>query len=142
MGKKLRTYVDSNVLIQAARTAKTDLAETCLALLEDDTREFVTSDWVKFETLPKAIHFRQDAEADFYRLFFQEANEYRSLALRHLNEAFNEVCASGVSFQDAVHIVIASEAECDELVTDEKDAASIYRTTRIKVKAIRPQPPI
>lgn len=40
-----------------------------MALLNDPERLFVSSEFVQLEVLPKAVYFRQDAEASFYRAY-------------------------------------------------------------------------
>ena len=55
-GMKLRkTYVDSGVLIAAFR-GQGDPTARAMQILDDPTREFVSSIYVKLETLPKAIY--------------------------------------------------------------------------------------
>lgn len=63
---KIRTFVDSNVLIAAA-CGREHLAGRAFAILNDPERDFVTSDFVRLETLPKAKFHKQDAEAQFYK---------------------------------------------------------------------------
>jgi hypothetical protein len=120
-----KTYIDSGVLIAAAR-GKGSLCERALAVLRDTSeREFVSSDYVKLETIPKPTYFGREAELKFYN--FDAA---------HLEEGLIEACQSGLQSLDAVHVILAVLSGCDELVTTEKPTAAIHRTSRIRVVSI------
>ena len=66
---KIRTFVDTNVLIAAFHDqgATGDAAEKLLA---DPNREFVASDIVRLELLPKPDYFKQQPALSFYEDFF------------------------------------------------------------------------
>jgi predicted nucleic acid-binding protein len=131
-----RTYVDSGVLIAAAR-GNGRLAERALAIIGDTTdREFVCSDYVKFETIPKPRYFGRTAEAEFYETYFRTAVEWLYFDALHMEEAFEEACRSGLQSFDALHVVVAALSACDELVTSEKPTSSIHRTSLIPVISI------
>ena len=51
----IRTFIDSGVLIAAAR-GDGIMAQTSLDILQDTNREFVSSIFLKMEVLPKAIY--------------------------------------------------------------------------------------
>ena len=67
-----RTYLDAGVLIAAARSA-TRLSVSALAILDDTSREFVASEYLKLEILPKAYYHRSLTETTFYKEFFSSA---------------------------------------------------------------------
>jgi hypothetical protein len=61
----IRTYIDSGLLIAAARGSG-KLAVRALEVLRDGSaREFVSSDYVKMEILPKPTYFGREAEVRF-----------------------------------------------------------------------------
>ncbi len=63
-----KTYIDSGVLITAFRGV--ELASIrANTILNDGNREFVSSQFVKLEVLPKAIYYNQQDEVEFYRNF-------------------------------------------------------------------------
>ena len=64
-----RTFVDSGVLILAAKGAER-ASLTALSILDDPTREFVTSDLVRLEVIPYARYFRKDTQVAFFEAFF------------------------------------------------------------------------
>ena len=64
-----RTFLDAGVLIAAARG--NDTASTAaLEILDDQSREFVSSPFVKLEVIPKAVYNGKTNEAEFYEAFF------------------------------------------------------------------------
>lgn len=65
----ITTYIDSGVLIAAAR-GDADLSPIALSYLADPNREYITSDYVRLEVLPKAVFHRRQEEVDFYNEFF------------------------------------------------------------------------
>ncbi len=66
----IKTYLDSGVLIAAARgTDATSLR--AIAILDDDQRQFCSSCFVRLEILAKAKYHKQKDEIEFYQSFFQ-----------------------------------------------------------------------
>ena len=77
-----RTYVDSGVLIAAARGSG-KLAERALSIISDtEAREFVCSDYVKLEVIPKPTYFGFIAEVNFYESFFSTVATWLPLKKR------------------------------------------------------------
>ena len=66
----VRTYIDTGVLIQAI-SGKKELSEIAMAFLYDPLREYITSDYVKIELLPKCTFHKNNEERQFYEEFFQ-----------------------------------------------------------------------
>jgi len=133
---RIRTYVDSGVLISAAR-GRGRLAERAFAIISDTAgREFVSSDYVRLEALPKATYERRAVEVKFYEEFFASVSVWLPFDSEHLKRAFAEACDSGLSAMDAIHIVAAVEANCQELVTSEKPGKPIHRTKLVRVSSI------
>jgi predicted nucleic acid-binding protein len=131
-----RTYIDTGVLIAAAR-GKGKMGSRALAILgERSTREFVSSEYVKFELLPKPTYFGHQAELEFYEEFFSTASQIVPLKLAHLRAAYREACKSGLSAFDAVHVVVASLSSCDELITSEGPNSAIHRTQLVQTTSI------
>jgi predicted nucleic acid-binding protein len=131
-----RTYIDSGILIAAAR-GNGRLSERAFAVIRDrTTREFVSSDYVKLETIPKPTYFGREAELRFYDAFFATVSVWFSFDAAHLEAGLVEACQTGIQSLDAVHIILASLSGCDELVTTEKVTSAIHRTTRIRIVSI------
>jgi hypothetical protein len=128
--------VDSGVLIAAARGGG-KLAERALSVIsETESREFVCSDYVKLEVIPKPTFFGFIKEVNFYEAFFATVSAWLPFRVEHLEDAFTEACSSGLGSVDAIHIVVAATSGCDEIVTSEKANSAIHRTRLIRVVSI------
>ncbi len=137
---KTRTFIDAGVLIAAARGTH-ELAERALEVLDDPDRYFVISDFVQLEVLPKAVFNKQDAEADFYRTFFQSAQRTVKSSSTLVAEAQAEAEQAGLSAIDALHVAAAKRANCAELLTAEKPTKPLFGVSGVTVTSIRPTPP-
>ncbi len=134
-----RTYLDSGVLIAAAR-GSANLHATALEIVRDPDREFVCSDYVRLEVSPKATYYGYTEEADFYAAFYSEAETGMEFDADHLRLAFDEACNSGLSAFDAVHVIAAAQSGCDELLTTEKPNAPIHRTELVRTVSLAGDP--
>ena len=130
-----RTYIDSGVLIAAARGSGR-LFDRAMAILADPSREFVSSAYVRLETVPKAVFFNRTAEAEFYEEFFKYSAIWAVFDDATMEKCFEEASRSGLSAVDAIHVVLAAEAGCEELVTTEKPEKPIHRTQRVRTISI------
>ncbi|MBI3210910.1 MAG: type II toxin-antitoxin system VapC family toxin [Candidatus Solibacter usitatus] len=132
----IRTYIDSGVLIAAARGSG-QLADRALKIITDNTtRDFVSSDYVRSETVPKPTFFGREEEVHFYEQFFSRVTIWIPFDKVHLESAFQEACRTGLSRVDAIHVVVAELSGCEELVTSEKLSSAIHRTTRVHIVSI------
>jgi predicted nucleic acid-binding protein len=134
------TYVDSGVLIFAAQ-GTTESAALALPFLADPAREYVTSDYVRLEVLPKCTYHKRDAEIEFYSAFFKLNSRTIPTSPALLEYALEEACSIGISGLDAVHIACAVFAGAEEFITSEKHTTPIHRTKKIKVVSIFPAAP-
>ena len=131
-----RTYVDSGVLIAAAR-GNGKLAERALKVISDTAgRELVCSDYVRLEVIAKPTYEGRVAEVKFYEEFFASVAIWLSFDVLHLRRALVEACRSGLTAMDAIHVAAAVESGCQELVTSEKPEKAIHRTTLVTVLSI------
>ncbi len=134
MSRKIRTFVDAGVLITAARGTG-EQALKAISLLDDPGREFLDSDFLELEVLPKAVYTRRSAEADFYRAFFAAVVD-RADAAGLVKRAIDEACKSGLSAADALHIVAAASLRAEEFITTEKPSKPIHRTSLVRVRQL------
>jgi predicted nucleic acid-binding protein len=133
----VRTYIDSGVLISALRGEK-DIAATALAFLNDPLREYVTSDYVKIELLPKCTFHKNYDEKQFYEEFFRSSTTHVPNSDELLELAIDEGGRTGISGIDAIHVACAVVAQAEELITAEKSTKPIHRANGIKVISINP----
>ena len=136
--EKKRTFIDSGVLIAAAR-GQPDISEHAMAILGDPDREFASSQFVKLEVLPKAIFFRHQAEVEFYEEFFQSVIYFADFSDRIVEEAFQLASRFGLSAMDALHIAAARSVQATELITTEKPGRAIHRVALIQVISLQPR---
>lgn len=133
----IRTFIDSGVLIAAAR-GNSVVAEQALEVLADPELEFVSSIFLKMEVLPKAIYHGQQVEKEFYDDFFDLVISWAAITDRLIQEAYQEASQSGLGAMDAFHVVAALSLGAEQLITSEKLTSSIHRTDRIKIISIHP----
>jgi predicted nucleic acid-binding protein len=113
-----RTFLDSGVLIAAIRGTP-EIADRALALLNDPERRFVSSAFVQLEVLPKAVYFRQAAEASFYRAYFASVTAMVPVSAALVADALAQAQRTGLAAMDALHIAAARAGEATELMTVE-----------------------
>ena len=133
----VRTYIDSCVLIAALR-GEEEIASIALSFLYDPLREYVTSDYLKIELLPKCTFYRNDAEKEFYEEFFKTSAAHVPNSDELLALALDEGGKTGISGIDAIHVACAVVAEAKELITAEKLTKPIHKATGVTVISIRP----
>ncbi len=132
----IRTFVDSNVLIAAAREKVPD-NEQALKLLVDPAREFASSVFVQLEVLPKAKYNGRVEEYRFYQGYFAAVKYWAQDLKAVAEQALEEGARLGLSAADALHIAAAASVRSDELVTLETPERPIHRTSLVDVIWIR-----
>ena len=112
----IRTFLDSGVLIAAARSLDRD-GERALKFLDDPSRVFLTSPFVHLEVVPKAIFFKKRLERSFYDRYFTNAEWYREVG----------------KIEAAARAEAAKAGLADEFITTEKPNKAIHRSSLVKV---------
>ena len=128
---RTRTFLDSGVLITAARSTGAD-QQIALSVLGDASRIFLTTPFLALEVVPKAAFYRQELELSFYKRYLASATSYRGLN-RIEKLARTEAARCGLSALDALHVAAASLLKADEFITTEKPDKPMYRTSLVKV---------
>jgi predicted nucleic acid-binding protein len=133
----VKTFLDAGVLLTAWRGRD---GETALAVMEDPSRQFYTSQMVKLELLPKAAFFKQEAEIEFYQTHFRAAKGEEPLS-RELGKKADEIARQyGLAAVDALHLAAAIRQGAEEFITAEKPGKPMFRVRGIHVKSIHTQP--
>ncbi|HLP86992.1 MAG TPA: PIN domain-containing protein [Nostocaceae cyanobacterium] len=134
----IRTYLDSGVLIAAARLDNSDgICQKALNILASANRYFISSYYVKLEVLPHAIRNKNNLEAQFYETFFNSVNEWVECDQKLLEFAYQQMIENnGLSGIDAIHVAAAITAKADELITTEKINKPMCQLKTIKVISI------
>ena len=81
----MRTFLDSGVLLTGWKGKN---REEAIAVMEDETREFVSSQLVRLELNPKAAFHKQSVELEFYREHFGRVRKEEPLSEALGEEAF------------------------------------------------------
>lgn len=131
--EKVRTFVDANILIRATNIEDASLIAEIVAVLEDERREFVASDFLELEVLPKPTRNKFQVSIDFCHDFFARCVECVITDERLMKAAFAEACQLGLSAPDAIHLAAANFARVDEFVTLEKPTKPMYKSKLVKV---------
>ena len=128
----MKTYLDTGVLITAFRV-NGEAGQRAMKVLDDPSRRFVSSVFVKLETLPKTIYYKNSIEQAFYQTFF-DAVTYWSSDLAGINAEAHRVASKyGLAAMDALHIAAALSIEAEEFITTEKLTKPMFRVSEIKV---------
>lgn len=129
------TYVDANVLISAFRGDHL-ATEAALAVLGDAARTFVTSEYLRLETLPKPSFHGRTKEVASLKAFFDAANHCVSPAPEVTRRAVELATRYDLAPMDALHVSAALAGKADELVTVEKPTKLLLRVQEMKVVSI------
>jgi len=119
------TYLDSNVLVQAATGANRQIQMRALAVITDPNRQFVSSLFSKMEVIPLAIHFGRGKERLFYETFFRRVQIWVDPSDIYDN-AFKLACQHALGAMDALHLAAAAFTKT-EFVSAEKPSKPLYR---------------
>lgn len=130
-----RTYVDAGVLIEILRGDRL-VADRALAPVEDPSRIFVASTFLRLELLPKATYHRNLPEIAYYEGFFARVAAWADPIGRVVEVAHREAARCGLNALDALHVAAAIVLGTDELITTEGPRKPIHRVTSVKVVAL------
>ncbi len=133
--KRLKTYLDSCVLIAAA-TGTNEVHERAMEILGDSNRDFLASVFTRLELIPYTARGNKQAEKEFYETYFASANLNVGLIDDVINRAELESCSIDLAALDSLHVAAAICAGADELITAEKPSKPIHKVTAIKICTI------
>jgi predicted nucleic acid-binding protein len=131
---KKRTYIDTGVLIAAAKGTEA-CSEAALEILDDPEREFVSSAFVRLELAPTGRNGHPD-QALFYEEFFGAVGTWSDDHDSIIQAAIAEVTHHPIAPLDALHISAAVSAGAEELVNTERPDRGINQTRLISVASI------
>jgi predicted nucleic acid-binding protein len=131
------TFVDSGVLIAGFRGTHAASA-AAMAILGDPNRQFVSSDFVRLEVLPKPEFLKRHAETAFYQAFFDVTHLWVLSTPVLIRRALELASAHGLAAMDALHVAAAQFANVDELVTTEQPSKPMFRVSSPHVLSIHP----
>jgi predicted nucleic acid-binding protein len=123
---KIRTYIDSDVLIHAFRADDPNKSGRALDVIADIKRQIITSDYLKLELLPKAIFVKRISEAEYYNTVFA-SSEIIPSSDQIVSKALEIGCQCGLGAMDALHVASAIYGNADELITFERETKPYFR---------------
>lgn len=129
-----RTFLDAGILIAAVRGQEEEAARA-LALLDDPERDFLTSDFLRLEVLPKALYYQRPAEAALYARYFARAR-FVPVSAVLVTHAYAEAATVGLSALDALHITCAKAGGAEEFITTERPTSPLFRVTGLVVTSL------
>lgn len=120
MPAKVLTYVDASVLITASRGDNLAVRLRALKVLGDKQREFLSSEFLRLETLPYTIHFKRSKEQAFLHNFFEQHVDYWvTNEVDLFQPAYDLIVRHNLQLIDALHLSAAMMYKA-EFVTVEK----------------------
>ena len=134
------TYLDANVLI-AAFQGHSDIAFRALEVLDDSERQFVVSDYLRLEVLPKPTFLKRHEEVQFMQTFLEEAVEDVPSSQEMTGLAVSLASRYDMTPIDALHVGAAVTADADEIITIEKATKPMCRVQEIKVVSLHSENP-
>ena len=132
----IRTFLDAGVLIAAVRGTPVPL-ERAFTVMDDPSRVFLTSDFVRLEVLPKPFPFRLQAEGDFYEAYFALVTEMVEASPTRVRQAYAAAQQVGLAGMDALHIAAAKATGAEEFITTERPTTALFRVTGMTITSLR-----
>jgi predicted nucleic acid-binding protein len=130
----LKTFLDSGVLLHAWRGEA--LSGAAMQIIDDDTREFFTSQMVRLELLPKARFEKRTRELAFYETHFVDCIGSESLSQELGVEAERLAARHGLAGPDALQVAAAIRLGAEEFYTSEKSGKPLFRVKEIRVVSL------
>lgn len=130
---RTRTFVDASVLIAAFR-GNDEICQKAMEIIEDPDRDFIVSDYLKLEVIPKPTFYQHHEEVLFMQSFIDSASLNASPLITA--QAIELACRYGLSAIDSLHAEAAIEAKADVLITVEKPNKPLYRVQEIRIEPI------
>jgi len=130
----LKTFLDSGVLLHAWRGES--LSGAAMRIIDDDTREFFTSQMVRLELVPKARFEKRPHEVAFYEAHFADCVGSEPLSPELGWEAEKLAVRHGLAGPDALQIAAAIRQGVEEFYTSEKPSKPMFRVNEIRIVSL------
>jgi len=132
--KMKRTYVDTSVLIEAFQ-GHGDAQRRAMEVLDDPERQFVVSDYLRLEVLPKPTFHGRTEEVEFMEAVL-DAAETVDTSPDLTRGAIEFASRYDMTPIDALHVSAAKGGNVHELVTMEKTGKPMCRVKEITVVSL------
>ena len=104
-----------------------------MQIIDDETREFCTSQMTRLELLPKPAFERRRHETEFYTAHFSDCAGSEPLSEELGNAAEKIAGRYGLAGPDALQIAAAIRQGAEEFYTSEKPGKPMFRVRELKV---------
>lgn len=133
---KTRTFVDADVLITAFQ-GKDEIWQKAIEVLDDPEREFVVSDYLKLEVIPKPTFHGFHEEVQFMQTFIDNASIQVGATPSITAQAITLACRYDLTPLDALHAGTAIESNADMLITLERPTSPLCQIKEVKIVSLR-----
>src|SRR5689334_15070883 len=99
---RMKTFIDAGAVVTAWRGQAAERLRA-LTVLNDPSREFVSSPFVQLEVLPKAQYHKQQTEVQFYETFFASVQLWMTDCDQVVAKAMDVSRQFGLSAMDGLH---------------------------------------
>jgi len=130
-----RTFLDSGILLTGWKGKERD-RDQALKVMEDPEREFVSSQIVRLELVPKPAYFQNKDELAFYQAYFSELKGEEKLSAELGDKALALGSRFGLSAADALNVAAAIRQGAREFITTEFSGKPLFRVSEIKVRSL------
>ena len=127
----MKTFLGSGVLMRAWKGEEAE-AEAAGQVLEDPSRQLLTSEIIRLELLPKPLYFQQKDEEAFYEEVFRRSECDKVDGVLYRN-AFALAERYGLAAADAFNLASALRLQADEFVTTERPGKPMFRVKEVRV---------
>lgn len=134
------TFVDASVLIEAFR-GESRAARRALDILDDPSRKFAASEFLRLEVVPKPKYERRQSELAFYQDFFDAVAQWATPEPKLVDAALDVAGKHGLAAMDALHVAVAEALGVTEFVTAELPEKPLFRVQSVRLRSIRASPP-
>lgn len=133
-----KTYIDANTLIVAFR-GDHPASDAALGLLGEPERIFVSSAYVRLETLRKPLFYRREDEIAFMESYFSVVSLWVPTGDELVERALRLAAQLDLGAMDALHAAAALEAGADLFVTMERPTKPLFRVPGLNALSLHPQ---
>ena len=127
----MKTFLDRGVLLHGWRGDH--LSGLVMQIIDDESREFFTSQMVRLELLPKPRFEKRDAEVAFYENHFKDCSFIEPLSKELSVEAEKLATRYGLAGPDALQLAAALRHSVTEFYTSERPGKPMFRVKELKV---------
>ncbi|MDR1785257.1 MAG: PIN domain-containing protein [Spirochaetaceae bacterium] len=122
---QIRKYLDASLIINVFSPVE-ELARRSLAIVNDAGLQFIVSDYLELETLPKMRFNKKHDQVEFTEALFRKS-EYVNSSDEIVAKAKELASMYGLAAMDALHAASAIAAGADEFLTFEKSTKPLFR---------------